>query len=202
MTPELIDPPAIEPVSLADARAWLRADGSAEDDLIGSLVVGARLVVEAATRRSLITQTWRLTFERGRRGEVPALGAAHCREIVDIPLAPFRSVVELRVRNAAGLASVIPASAYVVEPNPERARVVFVNAPPAGEPDRARVEMDVVAGYGDQPGDVPEPLRLAIRMLAARWYENRGDVDIDASGQSLTGAIGALVAPYRRARLA
>ena len=29
-------------------------------------------------------------------------------------------------------------------------------------------------GYGDAAGDVPEPLRQAIRLLVAHWYENRG----------------------------
>ena len=36
------------------------------------------------------------------------------------------------------------------------------------------IELDVEVGYGDAPADVPEPLRQAIRLLVAHWYENRG----------------------------
>ena len=36
------------------------------------------------------------------------------------------------------------------------------------------IELDVMVGYGDAAVDVPEPLRQAIRLLIAHWYENRG----------------------------
>ena len=38
------------------------------------------------------------------------------------------------------------------------------------------ISLDVEAGFGSSPEDVPEPLRLAIKMLVARWFENRGDI--------------------------
>ena len=53
---------AEEPVSLAEAKAFLRLDGTAEDGLVTSLVAAARLHVESITGRALITQTWRLVL--------------------------------------------------------------------------------------------------------------------------------------------
>ena len=55
----LVSPPAEEPVSLADAKAFARIDTDAEDTLVATLIAAARLSVEVRTKRVLITQGWR-----------------------------------------------------------------------------------------------------------------------------------------------
>jgi uncharacterized phiE125 gp8 family phage protein len=62
-----------------------------------------------------------------------------------------------------------------------------------------RIEIDVAAGFGPNPESVPEPLRLAIRRLVARWFENRGDVA--SPDGPLDPDIRALLAPFARPRL-
>ena len=49
----LIAPPAAEPVTLAEARSWLRVDTTDEDGAIASLISAAREIVEMTTRRAL-----------------------------------------------------------------------------------------------------------------------------------------------------
>lgn len=202
MTPILIAPPAVEPVALADAREWLRLDSSAEDDLVTALIVSARLIVEAATRRQLITQGWRLVFDRW-----PGLGSHHDGvrvrpEIMFFPMAPFQSLTAMRVYDVNRVAQVLAPSIYTVASAPEQARLVFTSAPPKPGVPIAGIEIDIVCGYGDQPSSVPEPLRLAIKMLVARWFDNRGDIETDGSVDRLPGPIDALIAPFRRTRLA
>ena len=63
MTLFLVTGPATEPLTLAEAKSWLRVDGTTEDGLIQSLITSARLAVEAATNRLLIAQQWRWSFE-------------------------------------------------------------------------------------------------------------------------------------------
>ncbi len=59
MTAILTVPPALEPVSLAQAHAQLRVSHTHEDDLIDRLIKAAREQVETLTRRALIDQQWR-----------------------------------------------------------------------------------------------------------------------------------------------
>lgn len=60
----LIEAPAIEPISLNDAKNYLRVDHAADDALITSMISAARIQVESRTRRALMTQTWRVVLDR------------------------------------------------------------------------------------------------------------------------------------------
>ncbi len=62
-----------------------------------------------------------------------------------------------------------------------------------------KIEIDLRLGYGTTAEAVPGPLRHAIRMLVARWFEHRGDEPEAAS--ALPSDVLALVGPFRQARL-
>ena len=59
------------------------------------------------------------------------------------------------------------------------------------------IEIDITAGYGALAADVPSPLRHAIRMLVAHWYEQRGAVGGVRAADTVPLGFAALVAPYR-----
>ena len=188
--PLLLAGPTVEPVSLAGAKAWLKIDGADEDELVGALVTSARLVVESATRRMLISQSWRLV-----RDAWPG------DNVVDLPLAPLRQIDAIRVIDAAGVARALAPETYRTDANADAARLIFVEAPPA--PGRAAgIEIDVTVGYGDSPANVPAPLRQAILALVARWFENRGDALSPPTADPLPSPAAELIAPFRRWRLA
>jgi uncharacterized phiE125 gp8 family phage protein len=189
MSPVLLSGPAVEPVTLPDAKLYLRIDDAAEDQLIGTLITAARLLVEAASGRLLIEQTWRITLDAW------PFGARLC-----LPLSPVNAIAAARVFDAANGSQPVAAGVLALEPGADPP-VIALNSPPPqpGRP-RAGVEIDVVAGFGPAPSDVPAPLRQAVLMLVARWFENRGDGAAGADA-SLPADVAALVQPYRRARL-
>lgn len=187
MIPILIQPPAVEPISLQQAKAWLRVDHAADDELIAALLVAARVCVEAASRKMLVAQVWRLNFDEWPQGDVV------------IPLAPLRQVNAVRVYDGANVASVIAPASYVVDAGAQRLR--FLSAPRAPGRSLGGCEIEAVIGYASAAEGVPAPLRQAIRMLAARWYERRGDAQSDARFDTMPGEIAALIAPFRTLRL-
>ncbi|HEU4662150.1 MAG TPA: head-tail connector protein [Pseudolabrys sp.] len=180
----LLTAPAVEPVSLDEAKAFLRIENSDEDDVIAALVAGARIHVETQTRRALITQSWRLSLDTW-----PLEGRLPVRP------GPLRTLDAVRIYDSDNVARTIDTSVFVLD----LANSMLAFAPwamPAPGRAAAGIELDVTVGYGGAAADVPEALRQAIRLLAAHWYEHRGLV---ASGavSTLPGNVAALIAPYR-----
>jgi uncharacterized phiE125 gp8 family phage protein len=66
MLQKIVDAVA-EPVSLEEAKAHLRVDGTIDDAYIGALITAARTDAENRLQRSLTETTWRVTL-----GDVPA----------------------------------------------------------------------------------------------------------------------------------
>lgn len=186
MSPILIDGPAVEPVTLAEMKVYLRVDHDGEDELIGGLIKAARLMVEAAARRILIEQSWRVMLDAWPR-----------ERIVTLPLSPLIAVESIKVFDASGTATEIEPDLIEADALCETPRIAVVRAPAPGRA-RGGIVIDVRAGYGAAPDAVPAPLRLALKILVAHWFEKRGDV---AGEQTLPPEALALVAPFQRARL-
>jgi uncharacterized phiE125 gp8 family phage protein len=188
MIPIFVSGPAVEPITLAEMKAYLRVDDNdaAQDDLISGLIKAARLMVEAASRRILIEQSWRVVLDRWPRD-----GA------ILLPLAPLIVVDAIRISDAGGTASDLPDDAFAVDVLSDPPRIDVPGAPESGKP-RHGISIELRAGYGTQPEAVPATLKLAIRILVAHWFENRGEV---VGEQILPPEALALVAPFQRARL-
>ncbi len=184
MNPIPIAGPAVEPVTLAEMHTFLRLDDTGEDELVATLIAAARRAVEAACGRALIAQTWRVVRDLWPFDDVVAL-----------PLSPLLAIEEIRIVDAAGGQAVLAPALYRVDATSDPPRVILdPTATVLGLAPR-NVEIDFRAGYGAAAEDVPAPLRQAVRLLTAHWFEHRGDEPVSPPD------IRALVAPFRRARL-
>lgn len=183
--------PAIEPVTVTEAKAHLRVDGTAEDVLISSLILTSRLHLEASLDLALITQSWTLVMDRWARGSD-----------IEIPMSPLLSINAVRVKKADGSFTVVPATSYVVDIASRPARLVW-NAtvkPDPGVPANG-IEIDFTAGFGATANLVPAPLRHALLLLTAHWYEYRDPIEIGSQSARVPAAISDLIQPFRKIRL-
>jgi len=188
MTAYLLAGPAEEPVSLAEAKAFLKVDESNEDGLITTLIGAARLHVEGVTGRALLAQSWRVVLDAWPEGGV-----------VKLPVAPLISVTGIAAIDENGGSHEIALAQFMSEPD----RLVV---PPlvAGMPalrTRQGLEIDYVAGFGTEREDVPADLRQALLGLVAHWFEHRDAVIVAGSGAIVPSGFDRVVAPYKRVRL-
>jgi uncharacterized phiE125 gp8 family phage protein len=180
-------PPALEPVSLADAKHFLRVAHDDDDDVIAALIAAARVHVEAQTRRALIAQTWRLV-----RDVWPASG-----RLPVLPV-PLQEVTAIRVLDTDGGLHLLDAEDFAIDRVSAPAVLAFTRgAPRVPGKLAAGIEVDIDVGYGEEPDDVPAPLRQAIRMLVAHWYENRGVIAASGEVAAMPQSVSSLIAPFR-----
>jgi len=186
MSLSLLSPPAAEAVSLAELKEHLRVTASDEDAHINGALVAAARAIEARAGLALMTQQWRLALDA-----VP-------EETVIVPIAPATNIDAVTVTDGAGAPQAVDAAAYEFAPGfPGRLRVA---APwPQPGPKLDGVQIDFTAGYADAPS-VPEPLKLAIKALAAHFFETR-EAAGEARIHSVPRSVDMALAPYRAMRL-
>ncbi|NBX73709.1 MAG: hypothetical protein EB121_03685 [Alphaproteobacteria bacterium] len=178
---ELLTAPVSEPVSLSEAKNFLRVDYTHEDALITSLITAAREWAENYTRRAMPTQSWRLWLDEWpvaheawwhgtREGAISASQSTH----VELPKAPLQSIAQVRTFAADDTATVFSASNYLVDTASAPGRLVLRDGQSWPQPGRnARgIAIDFTAGYSS----VPSSLKAAMLQLVALWFGERGVV--------------------------
>ncbi len=190
MSLALMAGPLVEPVTLSMAKAHLRVDGATEDAYIGSLIETSRLQIEAALGLALVEQRWRWTLDQW-----PA-------DATEIPLYPVLSVETIAVKGADGALVVVPPSAYHIDVAARPSRVVadLANLPAPGVPADG-ISVEFTAGFGAAAADVPAPIRQAVMLLVAHWFECREPAPAGSVAPRIPDAVSTLLAPYRVVRL-
>ena len=183
--------PAVEPVTLAQAKAHLRVDDTAEDAYISSLIVTSRLQIEAALGLALITQSWRWTID-----DWPGSSA------LDLPIRPVQQITSIQVVHAIGAATTVSASSYQLDGRGSPPRIVLTTlSPPIPDQPAEGIAISMVAGFGPLATDVPEPIRHALLLLVAHWFERRQAIADEQHPAGIPVAVNSLLTPYRLVRL-
>ena len=162
--------PAVEPISLVEAKLDLKVDHTDENDLIDILRQVSREMVEQRTGRSLITQTRviKLDYFPG--------------STITLTHGPVQSVTHIKYYAVDGDPLItVDASDYWVDIASGIARIIVKDSWPSTEDMPGAVIITYVAGYGNAGSDVPAPLREACFMILGHLYENRQSVVMSGS---------------------
>ncbi len=193
MTIELLSPSGDEPIPLAEAKAWLRVDHSAEDGVIASLLAAARATIESATGHSLVQRHLRETLF------APFLPPGRFQRGGGVRLAfsPLIAIERIEALRPDGGVEAFPLAGFRVDLDP--AILFSTSGGPPFLPDHfmAGSSVRITARFGYVSAEaVPAALREAILRLTAASFEARG-----MSPPDLPALIGDLIAPFRRIRL-
>ena len=179
------------PVTRAEVRAHLRLsegfpEDTAEDALLDRLLAAATAQVETRLAQLLVARQVTLAVDRWS-------ASGH----LVLPIGPVAAIDSLVLRRGGDTVA-LDAAGLVIEPGRTRQRVTGPGgAPLPAVPRGWRAEAVFSAGHGATGAEVPDDLRHAVLLLAARHFEDRDG----AEGPGLPAPVAALLAPHRPVRL-
>lgn len=175
---QCITPPSVEPVTLTEAKLYMRIDNTDDDTLITDLITAARQTCESWLRRSLINQTWKLVFDYG----IPPL--------VGLPMGPVNSISSVVITNQDTTTVTSDSSTYWL--NAAQNAMVMVG-PLIG----FRIAITYNTGYGADETAVPRPIKQGLLSHISYMYDSRAESGEMVLPQQAVG----LYMPYREVKL-
>lgn len=183
--------PSVEPVSLEDARAFLKLDSDqTEDDaLIGVLISAARQYAETVCDCAFVSRDWRLTLDAfpgpslmgvpyGVAYTLPghAIYLEKCPNPATGPVAV--SVASITYTAMDRSTQTMPAENYKVDLSGPIPRItpIFGQIWPIQLPEIGSVQVTYTAGYGATAAAVPAGIKHWMLMRIKSLYDNRGEI--------------------------
>jgi uncharacterized phiE125 gp8 family phage protein len=159
---ELVAPPAVEPLTAAEAKARLNIGSEVSDEVINAYITASRQTIDGAggwLNRALITQSW--------RGH---LDAFPCGNRVYIPLPPLQQLAISYIGDAGDSVTLTEGVDYKLTQNAQRPYITPIGSWPSIAINSDAITLDFIAGYGDDGASVPEPIRTAIALGAGHIH--------------------------------
>lgn len=177
-------PPAVEPITLDQAKRQCRVTIDDDDDEFPDMIQTGRILCEAAIARSFIQTAW-LWTQDGFPGQWRWYGnyrdpralerpTGYTVEPLILPRAPIISIDSITYLNEQQERVTLDPSLYSYE-LADGCRIFPSGGTtwPSAYVQIGCVEIRFTAGYGTDPSTVPGPIKSAIKMAVSHLYNNR-----------------------------
>lgn len=150
----LLEPPLVEPLTAAEAKARLNIGSDVSDEVIDAYIMASRQVIDGAVgwlNRALITQKWQGQFDGF---------PFHNGSKIYIPLPPLQSLTISYLDSTGAMVPMTDGVDYRLV-QAQRPYVLPITSWPTIS---GLITFEFVVGYGNAGSDVPEPIRTAIAL--------------------------------------
>ncbi len=179
---KVTEQPTEKPISLLEAKEYLRVQHTDDDYLIGSIIDAAVSFCEEELDLSIMEQQITMKLDRFPDGRV-----------IDLPRSNLLSVTSVTYNDAAGAGQTF--SDYTEDAYSTPGRIVNNTSDWPETEDKANsVTIVYQAGFGSVPAAVIQ----ATRMLVTHWYENRSTVVVGEAPEPLQMAVTSCLQKFRR----
>lgn len=185
MQVRVITPPVELPVTLEEAKKYLKIDFDNEDQLIMRLISAVADASEKYTGLSFITQTLEAYLD--------------ANESVELPMGPHQSITSVfNVKSDNTLGDEVTTGNYNVTGFDYLSLFSGYNKFKLSQYRRlSKVRVTYVAGFGDQ-SQVPDGIKVAILKEVAELYENRENTLVGTIVADLSTTSKTLLHKYKR----
>lgn len=188
MSLKLKTAPTSDPVTVAEAKSYLRVDGSDDDTIIGIMIKSATAVIEKYIDQKLIQQTWYQYMDRfpyrtvdawwdGVK-ELPVSELYTPEPAIKLMIGPLVSVNAFNTYADDGVAVLFDSSNYVIDTAGPFGRIALKLGgvwPTTILRKVNGIEIDFTVGMAASASNLPADLRQAVLDYVSLMYENRGD---------------------------
>jgi uncharacterized phiE125 gp8 family phage protein len=172
--PKVITQPAYEPVTLAEAKLWLRVDedDTEQDAMINLLIIAMREYAESLTGRAFVQRTLEHRLDKFPQDA----------GVIELPVAPLRSVTSIQYVDGDGVLQSIDSSptGWQEDTFSEPGKIkplTTSNDWPITLDELGAVRIRYVSGYAN-PNSIPKKVRLWMQTRISTLYEHREQIVI------------------------
>lgn len=144
-----------EPLTLSEAKLYLRIDSMAEDTLITNLMTVCREHAEHYLKRAIIDQNWRLELDD------------YAPKTLRLPMGPIISITSVNVIDSEGGSTTISSDLYNIKTGRDQIEfdtILYANT----------IQINYRSGYATT-AEIPASIRHGMLSHLAALYECRGE---------------------------
>jgi uncharacterized phiE125 gp8 family phage protein len=187
---ELLEAPAVTPVSLAEVRRQLRIEHEDDDLLLVRLINVATTYTDVmgALGHAMISQKWGQWV------------TSTPEQSVKLTLGPVISVDAVKYYDTDGNLQTDTLSNYEIY-GTKFSKTIGPKEGfnwPVAEDRSDAIRIEYTIGYGTSASDVPDTLRHAMMMLIGHWYEHRENELVGSISKNIPYGFDALIDMHRR----